>query len=192
VSVRCRPAIAFAAALLASVANLACGAERIQRVSLNAVAIGALSRTDLAIGMFEARVAPSPHLLLTAAPTIVSAEGAETEHQLRAAATVLFQVGLVRFDDRNMWVFSDAGTTRYRNRLRLTLPVEMGGRALRFQLSDEVFYEQGNGWFRNLMAVGVGSDLSRSWSADAYWMRLDDAHRAPVPMVLVTLTVRIH
>src|SRR5262249_40649003 len=140
----------------------------------------------------EARVALAPQLALTAAPAIVSAEGAKTERQLRAAAIVLFEAGPFRFDDRNLWVFSDAGTTRYRNRLRLTLPVEMGGRALRLQLSDELFYEQGGrGWFRNLAAVGVGADLGRSWSADAYWMRLDDAHRAPASMLLVTLSIRV-
>jgi hypothetical protein len=156
------------------------------------VAIGALSRTDLAIGMLEARAALSPHLHLTAAPTIVSVEGAKTEAQLRAGATVLLQVGPARFDDRNLVVFSDLAPARYRNRLRLTVPMEIGGRALRLQLSDEVFYEQGGrGWFRNLMAAGVGSDLNRSWSADAYWMLLDDEHRTPASMLLVTLTMRV-
>jgi hypothetical protein len=174
------------------VTNVAIGVEPAPRISLNAVAIGALSRSDLAIGMLEARARLSPHLLLTAAPTIVSVEGAETEYQLRAGATVLFQLGPARFDDRNLLVFSDTGPARYRNRLRLTVPMEMGGRTLRLQLYDEVFYEQGSrGWFRNLVAAGVGSDLTRSWSADAYWMLLDDDHRTRASMLLVTLTMRV-
>jgi hypothetical protein len=178
--------------LLPLVASLAFAEDERRSVQLNAIAIGAWSRSDLGIGMLEARAALSPHLLVTAAPTVLSVAGADTEYQFRAAATLLLQLGRVRLDDRNLWVFSDAGTTRYRNRLRLTAPVELSGRALRFQLLDEVFYEQGGrGWFRNLVGVGVGLDVRRSLSADAYWMLLDDDHRPQASMFLLMLTVHV-
>src|SRR5262249_45359277 len=153
-------------------------ADEPRQVALNAIAIGGLSSTDFGIGMLEARTALSPHLVVTAAPTIRSVGGARTEHQFRVAATLLLQLGPVRLDDRNLWVFSDAGTTRYRNRLRLTAPVQARGYALRFQLLDESFYEQGGrGWFRNMAGAGVGLDVSRSFSVDAYWMLVDDDDR---------------
>lgn len=160
------------------------------QVSFNAMAIGALSRTDLGIGMLEARIALSPNVLVTAAPTILSAEGSEIEHQIRTALTLQSKLGSVRLDDRNLWVFSDAGTTRYRNRLRLTAPVEVNGRQLRVQLLNEIFYEQGGrGWFRNMPGAGVGFDVNRSVAIDAYYLLLDDDHRAQASMFLVMLTM---
>jgi hypothetical protein len=70
--------------------------------------------------------------------------------------------------------------------------VEVGGRALRFQLLDEAFYEEGGrGWFRNMFGAGVGLDVSRSLSADAYWMLIDEDHRRQTSMLLVMLTMRV-
>ena len=180
----------FAATLLLAFAELpTVAADDLPRLSFNAMAIGAASRTDLAIGMIEARAQLSRHVLITAAPTIFYAEGAGTEHQFRTAATLLMQFGPVRLDDRNLWVFSDAGTTRYRNRLRLTAPLTVSGRELRFQLLDEMFYEQGGrGWFRNMPGAGVGVDVGRSLSVDAYWMLLNDDHRPQASMFLLMLT----
>lgn len=162
------------------------------RFSLSAIAIGASSRNDLGIGMLEGRAVLSPHLFVTAAPTILKVEGADTEYQFRAAATLFLQRGPLRVDDRNLWVFSDAGTTRYRNRLRLTMPVELSGRVLRFQLLGEAFYEQrGRGWFRNMAGAGIGVDVSRSFSIDAYWMLQDDDHRPRTSMFIVVLTAGV-
>lgn len=179
-----------AALLLAAGADVA--ASEPPRVAINAIAIGALSRTDLGIGMVEARLVLSPHLHLTAAPTALYAEGGRTEGQLRAGATLFLQLGPVRLDDRNSWVFSDAGTTRYRNRLRLTAPVEVRGKSLRLQLLDEVFYEEGGrGWFRNMVGAGVGIDVGRALSADAYWLLQDEDHRPQNSLFLLMLTAHV-
>lgn len=176
--------------LLAFAEHLPVAADELPRLSFNAMAIGAASRTDLGIGMIEARAQLSRHVFVTAAPTILHAEGAETEHQFRTAAILWLQLGPIRIDDRNLFVFSDAGTTRYRNRLRLTAPLTVKGRELRLQLLDEMFYEQGGrGWFRNMPAAGVGFDVGRSLSVDAYWMLLDDDHRTQASMFLMMLTV---
>jgi hypothetical protein len=96
-------------------------------------------------------------------------------------------------DDRNLWVFSDSGTTRYRNRLRLTLPLELRpSTTLRLQLYDEVYYQQGGrGWFRNVVAAGVGLDVNRAISIDAYAMLLDDDRRPQASMFLLLLTVHL-
>jgi hypothetical protein len=189
---RSRRIACIATLLLTMAATLPVGANEPLRISLNAMVIGAESRTDLGIGMLEARTALSPHVLVTAAPTILVAQNAETEHQLRTAATLLLQLGPVRLDDRNLWVFSDAGTMRYRNRLRLTAPMAVNGRELRLQLLDEMFYEQGGrGWFRNMAGAGIGIDVGRSFSVDAYWMLLDDDHRTQASMFLVMLTVPV-
>ena len=186
---RSRRLVCIATLLLAIAKHPPVLADESSRLSLNAVAIGAASRTDLGIGMLEVRAELSPHLLVTAAPTILRAEGAETEHQFRTAAIVRLKLGSVRLDDRNLWVFSDAGTTRYRNRLRLTAPLAVNGRELRFQLLDEMLYEQGGrGWFRNMPGAGVGFDVGRSWSVDAYWMMLDEDHRTQASMFVLMLT----
>jgi len=80
---------------------------------------------------------------------------------------------------------------RYRNRLRLTVRTEVSGRSLRFQLLDEVFYEEGGrGWFRKVLGAGVGLDVSRSVSVEAYWMLLDEEHRTQTSMLLLMLTAR--
>jgi hypothetical protein len=167
-------------------------ADERHAIGLNAIAIGALSRTDLGLGMLEARFALSPHLLITAAPTILAVDGGDTEYQFRAAATLILQPGRVRLEDRNLWVFSDAGTTRYRNRFRITVPVEASDNVLRLQILDEVFYEQGGrGWFRNMLGGGVGVDVGRSFSADAYWMLQDEDHRPQASMVILMLTAHL-
>lgn len=42
---------------------------------------------------------------------------------------------------------------------------------LALQLDDEVFYERGGrGWFRNTIGAGIGDDVNRSFSVDAYRM----------------------
>ena len=182
----------IAALLLPLIAGVAVAADEPQAIGLNAIAIGALSRTDLGLGMLEARALLSPHLLITAAPTVLAVEGGDTEYQFRTAATLILQRRSFRLEDRNLWVFSDAGTTRYRNRLRLTVPVGVGARTLRLQLLDEVFYEEGGrGWFRNMLGAGVGIDAGRSFSADAYFMLQDDDHRPQASMVLLMLTAHI-
>ncbi len=174
------------------VAAASVNADEPPRLSFAALALGAQGRTDLGIGMIEARVTLSPHLQLTAAPTVLAPEGAETEQQLRVGATLLWQPGSIRIDDRNNWTFSDAGTTRYRNRLRLTVPVDIGGQSVRLQLLDEVFYEEGGrGWFRNLAGVGIGLDVDRSFSVDAYWYLQDDDRRPRASLFIVMLTVPI-
>ncbi len=184
---------AVIASMLAAVFPLvAAGADETRRLSINAVAIGALSRTDLGIGMLDARAVISPHLVVSVAPTIFSVGGAQTERQLRASATLLFDVGSVTFDDRNLWVFSDAGTTRYRNRLRLTAPAVVEGRSLRLQVLDELFYEErGRGWFRNMTGVGVGVDVARSVSVDAYWTLVKEDHRTQTSLLYIVLTAPI-
>lgn len=162
-------------ATLASVPIVSGAAEAPSDFGLNAIAIGASSRADLAIGMIEARATLSPHVAITVAPTILAIEGGDTEHQLRTGFTLSAPLGRLHLDDRNMWVFSDAGTTRFRNRLRLAAPVELGAHTLRLQLLDEIFYEEGRrGWFRNMYGVGVGLDISRSVSVDAYFTQQDD------------------
>jgi hypothetical protein len=177
---------------LAFVPSVSSAADALAHVELNAIAIGASSRADLAIGMIEARATLSPHVAITVAPTILAIEGGDTEHQLRTGFTLSAPLGRLHLDDRNMWVFSDAGTTRFRNRLRLTAPVELGARALRLQLLDEIFYEEGGrGWFRNIYGVGLGVDVSRSVSVDAYFTRQDDRQREPASLFFIVLVARV-
>lgn len=183
-------ALAFATGLL--VTSTSRGAEASPKFSLNAMTIGARGSTDLGLGMLEARAMLSPHFHLTVTPTVVLFEGGETEHQLRAAATLLVNAGPVVVDDRNLWVFSDAGTTRYRNRLRLTHPISLSRQVLRLQVLNEAFYEKGDrGWFRNMYGAGVGVDVRRSISIDAYWLQQDDHGKEPSSLVLLMLTAHL-
>lgn len=193
VRVRRRPEVRRAlACLLLLWSGGTFAAEGPTKVSLNALAAGALSRTNLAFGMLEGRFALSKNLRITAGPALLEPEGGDVEYQFRAAATLLAQLGRIQLDDRNLWVFSDAGTTRYRNRLRFTLPLEMGSSVVRVQLYDEAFYQEGGrGWFRNTIAAGVGVDTARPFSADAYWMLQDDDRRPQASMFLVLFTLHL-
>ncbi len=77
-------------------------------------------------------------------------------------------------------------------RLRITMPVSVGEQALRLQLFDEAYYQQdGPGWFRNVIAMGAGMDVNRSFSADAYWMRYDDDNRPRYSMFLMLFTLHL-
>jgi hypothetical protein len=182
-----------AAVALASTPSISLAADDASvKLGLSAIAIGASSRTDLAIGMLEARATFSPHVAVTVAPTVLTISGGDTEHQIRAGITLATPVGPLLLDDRNLWVFSDAGTTRYRNRVRLTAPVELSEKTLRFQILDEISYEQGGrGWFRNMYGVGLGLDVNRSFSIDAYFTRQDDQQRAPASLFFVVFVARI-
>ena len=181
--------VALALVLAASVV---CAADDPSAFALNAVVIGGASRTDFAIGILEARAAVLPVLTVSAAPTIVAVEGGDTERQLRAALTVHLPLGVMRLDNRNMWVWNDTGRTRYRNRVRLTAPAEVGGHALRPQLIGEVFYERGGpGWYRRLYGVGVGWDVSSSLTADAYWTVQDDDGRDRASLFFLVLSARL-
>ncbi len=160
--------------------------------SLNAIAAGALSRTNLGFGMLEGRATFSNHLYIAAGPSVLFLEDGDREYQARVWATLLARLGPLQLDDRNLWVFSDAGTTRYRNRLRLTMPLPMNRNTLRLQLFDEAYYEQGGrGWFRNVVSAGVGLDAGRAISVDAYWMLLDDDNRRQASMFQLILTIHL-
>jgi hypothetical protein len=181
------------ALILTSFANVSVSAaEPRDKIGINAIAIAGANRADFGIAMLEARAKLSEHVLVTVAPTIAAFEGADTERQIRAAVTLMSPAGPLLIDDRNLWVFSDSGTTRYRNRLRLTAPVQAGGRAFRLQLLNEAFYEQGGrGWFRNLFGAGVGLDVEKSFSLDAYWQVQDDAGVSPASIVYIVLTAHL-
>lgn len=185
-----RPPVLTAVLLLLCSSVLA--EEGPSRTSLYVVAAGALSRTDVALGMLEGRASLTKNLFVSAAPVVVTTEGNDAEYQFRAAATLLLDLGPLRFDDRNLWAFSDAGTTRYRNRLRLTAPINVSRSAVRLQLFNEAYYQQGGvGWFRNVVGCGVGFDVSRTATADAYWTTFDDDHRSQTSMFVVTFTMRV-
>ena len=187
-----RSAAAVIALLLPFSGSPVLAADESAKTSLYVVAAGALSQVDLGLGMLEARTSLSENLLVTAAPAVVVAEGNDEEYQFRAAATLLMDLGAIRLDDRNLWVFSDAGAARYRNRLRLTAPISVAPGVLRLQLFTEAYHQQGGpGWFRNVVGGGVGLDVNRTVSADAYWMSLDDDHRRHTSMFAATLTIRI-
>jgi hypothetical protein len=175
--------------LLLSCSSVFAEQGRPANTSLYVMAAGALSRTDLVLGTLEGRASLTRNLFVSAAPVIVTAEGGDHEYQFRAAATLLLDLGPLRLDDRNLWVFSDSGTARYRNRLRLTAPISS---TLRLQLFDEACYQRGGpGWFRNAMGTGVGFDVSRKTTADVYWMIFDDRHRSQTSMFVVSLTIRV-
>jgi hypothetical protein len=187
-----RGAAVLIALLLPFSGSQVLAADEPAKTSLYVVAAGALSRTDLGLGMVEGRRSLGKNLYVSAAPAALAAEGSDIEYQFRTAATLLLDLGPLRLDDRNLWVFSDAGPTRYRNRLRVTAPMSLAHGVLRLQFFNEAYYQQGGlGWFRNVVAGGVGLDLNRTVSADAYYMSLDDDNRSRSSMFVVLLTMRI-
>lgn len=179
-------------AVLLAIAGLDCRAEDQSQWGLSVLGAGAFASRDLGLVNAEVKWNPRGNVALTAAPTWIFAEGAGTETQFRLGGTVSVALGPIRFDERNLLVWSDRDRFRYRNRLRMTYPVQVAGRPLRLQVYDEVFYRTGpDGWFRNVLAGGLGLDVSSRLSLDAYGLFLDDDHRASWTMALVTLSLRI-
>jgi hypothetical protein len=162
-------------------------------LALNAIAAGALSRTNLGFAMLEGRATLSKHLYLAAGPAVLVPEGGDAEYQARVSATVVARLGRIQLDDRNLGVFTDAGTARYRNRLRLTMPLQVNqNTTLRLQVFNEAHYQQGGrGWFRNVIAAGAGLDAGQAFSADVYGMILDDDSRREASIFLLMLTAHL-
>ena len=66
------------------------------------------------------------------------------------------------------------------------------GRSLRLQLLDEIFHEEGRRhWFRNMLGGGVGWDVTRFVSVDAYWMRVDEDDRDRASLLVVSMTAEL-
>jgi hypothetical protein len=191
-----RPAERWVAALLvwllSGAATPVLAADESGNASIYAVAAGVLSDRDVGLGLLESSLPLTRNIAVTAAPTVIVPQGGDTEYQLRTGVTLLLDLGPFRLDDRNLWVFSDAVTTRYRNRLRLTAPVSVGRDMLRLQLFNEAFYERGGaGWFRNVIGADVGFDLNQRVAADAYLLSFHEDGRERFEVFVLSIALRI-
>jgi hypothetical protein len=161
-------------------------------ISAYAIGIGVSGPADTGIGMLEIRGSLTPNLYLSFAPTLLHTEGSATVRQLRTGGTLHFNAGPLLIEDRNMWLFSDPGPTRYRNRLRLTIPVPAGHRTLRLYAYNEVTYEYGGrGWARNLLATGIGINPVPSLSVDLYAASQKDEGRSAFGLLIVVASLRL-
>lgn len=83
-------------------------------------------------------------------------------------------------------------TTRYRNRLMVEHPLELGRRNLRLFVADEVYYDWGaHGWVRNQFAMGASKAMSRHVTGELYYMRQMDGRSRPGDLHILGTVLRI-
>ena len=138
----------------------------------------------------------APSYVFIAAPPLANRR--YREQQLRLDATVRFPVfRRIAFDDRNLFERRIRSgledTTRYRNRLRGTVPFKIGGISFRAAAYAEIFYEwrdQGSGWTRERLAIGAGKTFAKRFSLDGYLLRQNDFKGRDTNAVFLTFITR--
>lgn len=119
----------------------------------------------------------------------------ETEQRLTLAGTVRFPVGKFTLSDRNSferrWRQPQADFWRYRNRVQLEHPFNIGKKKFTFFISDEVFYDfLVDDWVRNRATVGAGHAFNKHFTGELYYMRQNDGRSRPGDLHVIGTTMR--
>lgn len=126
----------------------------------------------------------------------------EKQYETRVRLAVNLEKEWKRFslDDRNLIErrfrnSSDDDTVRYRNRLRLRVPIKRGGKELFVPFAwNEIYYDFRAGEFsRNQFALGATRQINKNLTAELFYLRR--ANRSETPRRInafgVNLTVKI-
>jgi len=108
----------------------------------------------------------------------------EHETRLTLGATVQEVLGKFTLSDRNWvekrWRDPQIDAWRYRNRIRLEHPFQIGKTKFNWLISDEVFYDHSlHDWVRNRVAAGVSHELNKQFTLELYYMRQNDGRSRP-------------
>ncbi|HMV52046.1 MAG TPA: DUF2490 domain-containing protein, partial [Blastocatellia bacterium] len=106
------------------------------------------------------------------------------------------------FTDRNQleqrFIVANRDATVYRQRLTLDHPAHIGSFKFKPFVWDEVRYSSLKlaaggrlGWYRNRLALGISKEISRSLTADVFYLRQDDGVSRPGNIHAVGLNLRI-
>lgn len=167
------------------------------RVDVNAGG-GYIGGARAALGIVELPVKLNKHLTLSpgyfyiGAPPVAGRK--YREHRLRLSVIPHFNVGRVTFDDRNALErrFRTVGNqTRYRNRLRVSVPVFDAERRFSIVAYDEAIYDfTSRAWSRNIISVGASKTFERLTTELSY-VRQNDQNRGDANAVLLTMVLQL-
>lgn len=115
----------------------------------------------------------------------------EHEQRLTLAGTVRFPVGKFTLSDRNSverrWRQPQADSWRYRNRVQLEYPFNIGKKKFTFFISDEPFYDFS---VRNRGTIGAGHAFNKHFTGELYYMRQNDGRSRPGDLHVIGTTMR--
>jgi len=118
------------------------------------------------------------------------------ENRITGAATLRLPLGQFTFSDRNHFErrirHPQVDATRYRDRLTIEHPLNLGGLKLQLFASDEIYYDwSAHDWVRNRFAVGVNRKFNRHFTLDLYYMRQNDGRTRPGYLDIIGAVYRI-
>jgi hypothetical protein len=120
------------------------------------------------------------------------------EHEDRATlgATVRLPAGKFTVSDRNYferrWREPQLNAWRYRNRLQLEHPFEVGKKEFTWFVSDEIFYDWSvHVWTRNRASAGITHTFNKHLTLELYYTRQNDSHTRPGDLNIIWSAWRI-
>jgi hypothetical protein len=160
--------------------------------SFAATAAATFDGVSADFGLLEARAGLGPHLSVAAGVAYLHVEPGFREIQLRTQATVSATLGRWLIEDRNMISLNDESADRYRNRLRISLPIAGDRSRQRFRLLafDELFFDLQRGRIeRNNLAAGFSASLGDRCRAELYQVWSDNRTAPDNRYVLAIVSV---
>ena len=107
----------------------------------------------------------------------------ETENRLSTDGIVNFNIRKFSIIDNNLFEFRfrrSGNSQRYRNRLKVSHPVNIGETGIYLFVSDEVYYEWKDlAWTRNRFKVGFSKEINERAGYEIYYMRQNDGFSRP-------------
>jgi hypothetical protein len=120
----------------------------------------------------------------------------ESEDRATLGATVRLPAGKFTISDRNYferrWREPQVDAWRYRNRIQLEHPFEIGKKKFTWFVSDEVFYDWSlRVWPRNRASAGLTHPFNKHVTLELYYTRQNDSHTRPGDLNIIWSTWRI-
>jgi hypothetical protein len=135
----------------------------------------------------------SPGYLYIATQPVAGRKG--YENRLIFAGTLRISLGRFTISDRNQFerrFRNPVDSTRYRNRLQIEHPVEIGSVDLKLFASDEVFYDWSvNRWVRNRFSVGGSKAFNKNLTIELYYLRQNDGLSRPGDLHVIGTAFRV-
>jgi len=107
----------------------------------------------------------------------------ESENRLSLDGIVNFKIRKFAVTDNNLFEFRfqrSGYSQRYRNRLKVSHPIEITKTKIDLFASDEVYYEwEERAWTRNRFKVGFGNTVGERAGYEIYYMRQNDGFSRP-------------
>ena len=118
------------------------------------------------------------------------------EHRLSLATTFRLPFEKFTISDRNLFErrirHPQIDSTRYRNRLQLEHPLNLGGLRVQGFVSDEIFYDWSvRRWVRNRFAAGVSRRFNKHFTEDFYYARQNDGLTRPGDLNVFGTTLKV-